>query len=99
MPVQTKIIATDAKAIQKSKKIAQNLNKYKIYTELYLAHRGKIKADAEIPLTIVMGEKEIKSGAVRVLSKSNEEVISLKKLLQTILKHKLERNKEIPLFS
>lgn len=99
MPVQTKIIATDAKVIQKSKKIAQNLNKYKIYTELYLAHRGKIKADTEIPLTIVMGEKEIKSGAVRVLSKSNEEVISLKKLLQTILKYKLERNKEIPLFS
>ena len=99
MPVQTRIVATDTKAIQKAKKIAQNLNRYKIYSDLYLAHRGKIKADSEIPLTIVIGEKEMKSGAVRVITKNSSEVaISLKKLLQTILKSKVERKKEVPDF-
>ena len=99
MPVQAKIIATDTKSIIKSKKIAQNLGKYKVYSELYLAHKGKIKADSEIPLTLVIGEKEIKSGAARVLTKSNKEaVISLKKLLQEVLKAKVDRKKDLPTF-
>ena len=97
MPTQVKIVATDPKAIGKAKKIALNLSKFRVYSELYLAHRGKIKADTQIPLTLVIGNSELKSGAVKVLQKNCEEVtISVKKLLQVILKSKEVRNIHIP---
>jgi len=100
MPVQAKIVATDTKAIAKAKKIALNLSRFKVYSELYLAHRGKIKADSHIPLTLVIGSNELKSGAIRVLQKDEKEVtLSVKKLLQMILKCKDERKLEIPKIS
>lgn len=100
MPVQAKIVATDTKAISKAKKIALNLSRFKVYSELYLAHRGKIKADSHIPLTLVIGSNELKSGAIRVLQKDGKEVtLSVKKLLQMILKCKDERKLEIPKIS
>ena len=91
-PTTARIIATDSKAVQKSKKLAQSLLKYHVYTEIYLAHKGKIKPNAEIPLTIVIGEQELADGSVKVVSQDGSEIsMTTRKLLQEILKDKTNR--------
>lgn len=96
-PTTVKLVATDAKAVQKTKKIAQSLLKYKIYSELYLAHKGKVKSDPNIPLTLVIGTKELSDGVVRVISKAGAEVrLTARKFIQTVFKGKYNRSYFVP---
>lgn len=87
LPTQVKIVVTDTKAVIKAKKINSCLIKYKIYSDLYLAHRGKIKPDSEIPITIVIGEKELKEGVVQVLNQDGTESrLTSRRFIQELLK-------------
>lgn len=96
-PITVKLVATDAKAVQKTKKIAQSLLKYKIYSELYLAHKGKVKPDPNIPLTLAIGAKELSDGVVRVISKAGAEVcVTARKFIQTVFKSKYNRSYVVP---
>ena len=77
---------------KKSKKVAQSLLKYRVYTELYLAHKGKIKPDTEIPLTIVIGKEELADGSVKVITQDGNEInMTARRLLQELLKDKANR--------
>lgn len=96
-PTQVKIVATDSKAVQKAQKLSSCLAKYKIYSESYLAHRGKIKADADIPLTVVIGKKELADGTIKVLSSlGKENYVTARKFVQEMLKSKINKSIDAP---
>lgn len=99
-PTTIKIVATDAKAVQKSKKLAQTLLKYRVYSDVYLAHKGKIKADNEIPLTVILGKEELSEGTVKILNKDGcLSRATNRKLIQEILRAKFARSILIPKIS
>lgn len=98
-PTMVKIIATDPKAIKKAKKLSSALTAYKIYNETFLAHKGKIKPDADIPLTVIIGKTELETGQIKVLESTKETTLTSRKFIQEILRCVYNKSLTAPSFN
>lgn len=88
------------KAVQRVKKIANNLSKYKLYVTESFSKASEVKFDQLVPVAIFIGKKEIEEKTVKVIQASGEKNIQvpIKKFMQEMVVNKLNRSLVAPNF-
>lgn len=99
MSTPLKIVTTYTKALAKSRKIVANLKKFNIHASEYFSKKPEVKYDSSYPVCIALGEAELKTKTVKIITKeANEFSIPIKKFVQEMVSSKLNRDLECPVF-
>ena len=94
-PVTVNIVATDEpQSVIKAKRLTMQLRKYKIYADLYLSKKGKIKKDSTVPYTIIIDGSTSSDKILEVASRDNKNKkiqLAERKFLQSLINSKKDR--------